>query len=53
MDVADPPVADGPDPDAVLADGLPGVGVIDLQRRGRMRSSGAKPQGKQGQQGFI
>lgn len=38
---ADPLLADGPDPDAILAEGLPGIRIIDLQLGWGVRATGA------------
>ncbi|QYK81409.1 hypothetical protein IBG34_22175 [Aeromonas media] len=36
-----PLVSDGPNPDAILAEGLPGIGIINLQCGWRVRATGA------------
>ena len=38
---ADPLLADGPDPDAILAEGLPGIRIIDPQLGRGMSAAGA------------
>jgi hypothetical protein len=47
---ADPLLADGPDPDAILAEGLPGIRIIDPQLGRGLGAAGAatEQQNKQG-----